>query len=89
MLKAEDKFAEKHGKTVDEIILAHIYGDKEFIGLEIEGPIPLNVTMAAAKLWKDKTMIPISEGSEGDEQLGPATYLPEERPDLKLVSNDS
>ena len=68
-------FAKKYGKTIDMVLAEFIYdeglGEKD--------------RLAAIKLWKDKTMIPLSEGSEGDKDLGPITYLPKERPELKVV----
>ena len=44
--------------------------------------------LAAAKLYWDKSIILASEGSEADEIVGPAIYLPEQRPVLKIVEKD-
>lgn len=71
MLQTAKRFAEEHGKTVDDIILEFAYDAK----------LPVRDRLAALKIWKDKTMIPVSEGSDTDKQ-GPTLYLPE----LKAVA---
>lgn len=71
MLQTAKRFADKHGQTIDEILLSFAYDEK----------LPVRDRLAAVKLWKDKTMIPVSEGSETD-QAGPTLYLPE----LKAVA---
>ncbi len=37
--------------------------------------------LAAIKLWKDCTMVKLSEDSMDNIPMGPGIYLPEERPD--------
>ena len=75
MLKAAEKRAAKTGKTIDELLLDVIYSvdtsTKDFL--------------AAVKLFKDKTMAPITEGGETDRDLGPAFFLPEKHPRLTAV----
>ncbi len=63
-----------------------IHGDTDELGEKIT----INQRLDAIKLWKDKTVIPIPEGSDGDKQIGPVNYLPEEDPDpAKVVNIDS
>ena len=75
MLKAAEKRALEVGKTIDEMLLDVIYAPdtstKDFL--------------AAVKLFKDKTMAPITEGGETDRDLGPAFFLPEKHPRLMAV----
>ena len=76
MLVAAKKYAKKHGKTIDEILLDIIYED----GGKRD-------TLAAIKLWKEYTVAKLQEGGETDKGLsGPAVYLPEHKPvDGKVV----
>lgn len=46
---------------------------------------PRRDRLAAAKLFLDKSMVPITEGGDADKNLGPAMYLPEKRPALEVV----
>lgn len=71
MLNAAQQYAKKHKKTLDMILMEFAYNEE----------LPERDRMAAIKLFKDKTMAPISEGGEADSQLGPTIYLPEEKPD--------
>lgn len=71
MLDKAKEYAEKHGKTVDEILLDFIYGS------EIKDADKL----AAIKLFKTYTIAKLQEGGETDLVLGPGIFLPEQRPD--------
>lgn len=71
MLNTAQQYAKKHKKTLDMVLVGFAY-DEELSAKD---------RMAAIKLFKDKTMAPISEGGEADKQLGPAIYLPEQSPD--------
>ena len=68
--KAEEK-AKEHGKTVDDVLLDFIY----------DSNVKDSDRIACIKLFKSNTMIKLSEGGEGDQALGPAFFLPEQRPD--------
>ena len=73
--KAKERAAEK-GQTIPEILLDFIYDT----GLNVKD------RAACIKLWTDKTMADLKEGGETD-NLGPAIYLPQERPDPAKVVN--
>jgi len=103
MLDKAEAWAKKHdGATVDDFVLAVIYGDIEYLypntikdAEDVKSLneyiaklfVPLKDRLAAAKLWKDKIMIPVPEGGDTDRDLGPATYLPEEMPDTAKIVN--
>lgn len=75
MLRKAKKAAKRYGKDVDDILLEVIYtADNR----------PVD-KLSAIKLWKDYTMPKPSEGGEADKTLGPAVYLPEQRPQLKSI----
>jgi len=75
MHKAAKKKAKEEGKTVDEVLLEHVYCDNR------------RESIAAIKIWKEYTTPKIHEGGETDKTAGPAIYLPEQDkgPDLKVV----
>jgi len=75
MLKLAKKFAKKHGKSIDEVILGFIYDDD----------MATTHRFNSIKLWKEITMPKISEGGAADKALGPGIYLPTEKPDLSVV----
>ena len=71
MLETAEVWAKEKKKTVDDILFGFIYDDD----------IPVMARVACVKIVKDYTMARPSEGGETDQALGPALYLPEERPD--------
>ena len=71
MLKTAEVWAKKKKKTVDDILFEFVYD---------EG-IPVRERIACIKIVKDYTTAKLTEGGTTDEALGPAVYLPEERPD--------
>jgi hypothetical protein len=76
MREAAEKRAKREGRTIFDVLLDFIYGED----------VNSKDKLAASKLYLDKMMISVSEGGEADQALGPAVYLPEQRPDLKVVS---
>ena len=80
MLAKAEAYAEKYGKTVNDILLEFVYGTVKGVTKKDQ--------LAAIKLWMDKTHIPVTEGGEADEVLGPGIYLPEQQQDpmLKAVN---
>lgn len=74
MLQKAKERAEKEEKSIDDILLDIIYAQDGKRG----------ETLAAIKLFKDKTMAQMKEGGETDSQ-GPGVYLPGERPDPAKV----
>ena len=92
MLEKANAFAKKHEKTIDEILLEFIYGETD-IALMAEGTIEerlgqkvaIKDRIACIKLWKEYTSPKITEGGEGDKELGPAVFLPDRHPRLKVV----
>lgn len=75
MLDAADERAKKEKKTIDEILLDFIYDTK----------LTAKDRAACIKLFKDFSTAKISEGGETDTALGPAVYLPQQRPKLEVV----
>ena len=71
LIKTAKIWAKDQGKTVDDVLFGIIYDD---------AVLP-NTRLLGIKLVKDYTMTKLAEGSEADKILGPAVYLPEERPD--------
>jgi hypothetical protein len=76
MLRKGRKWAREHKKDVDDWLLHVIYAAETRDSDRI----------AAIKLWKDHTMVKISEGGDADKALGPSVYLPEQRPVLAAVN---
>jgi len=74
MLSAAKKYAKKYGKSIDEILLDFIYAEGN-----------ARDRLAAIKLWKEYTVAKLQEGGETDTTVTPELYLPEKRPDLKVV----
>ena len=60
------------GKTLLSILLDEAYSKRD-------------TKLSAARYIIDKTTITITEGSEADRALGPAAYLPEQRPALEAI----
>lgn len=75
MLRKAKKLARLRKKDIDDILLEIIYSAQDK---------PRDV-LAAIKIFKDLTMPKISEGGQTDKQLGPAVFLPSQRPVLKSV----
>jgi hypothetical protein len=71
MLDKAKEYAVKYGKTVDEVLLDFIYKEDAKDADRL----------AAVKLFKTYTIAKLQEGGETDQQLGPAFFLPEQRPD--------
>ena len=75
MLKKAEQWAKEKGKDIDDILLGFIY----------DSDATLRDRTACIKLWKEQTAPKIHEGGETDLALGPAVFLPEQHPRLKLV----
>lgn len=75
MLRKAKKWAKENGEEIDDILLSFIY-DK---GLSVKD------RTACIKLFKEYTMMKLQEGGETDKALGPAVFLPEQHPGLKIV----
>lgn len=71
MLDKAKEYAEKHKKTVDEVLLDFIYCSESKDADRL----------AAIKLFKTYTIAKLQEGGETDVALGPGIFLPEQRPD--------
>lgn len=67
--------AKKEGKTLFEVLLGWIY----------DSELAIKDRQTAMKLYLDKMLISVSEGGDADKALGPAMYLPEQRPVLQSV----
>ena len=78
MLRKAKKLPKLRGRDIDDILLEVIYSKQDS---------PRDV-LAAIKIFKDLTMPKISEGGETDKTLGPAVFLPEQRPTLMAVKTD-
>ena len=92
MLEKAKAYAKKYGKTIDEILLEFIYGVTE-IPIVDEGQEVLEILtrkvgtrdrIACIKLWKEYTS-KLAEGGEGDQELGPAVFLPDRHPRLEVI----
>lgn len=75
MREAAEKRAKKEGKTLFEVLLDWIY----------DAELGIKDRQNAMKLYMDKMLIAVSEGGEADKELGPAVYLPGQRPQLEAV----
>jgi hypothetical protein len=75
MVKEVKRRARREKKTVMGVMLDLVYGQSTSDTLKIQ----------AAKLILDKTTIQVGEGGEADKALGPAVFLPEQRPTLKSI----
>ena len=71
MLETAKEYAEKFGKTVDQVLLDFIHDPEAKHSDRI----------ACIKLFKTFTIAKLQEGGETDTLLGPAFFLPEQRPD--------
>jgi len=76
MLRKARKWAKKMGKDIDDILLGFIYDEN---GKMVE-------RTACIKLWKEYTIAKMAEGGQTDKGLGPAVFLPEQRPQLGVVA---
>jgi len=74
MLRTEKKEARKRGQTMDERLM-QVYWETGSDNLRVQ----------IWKAWKQVTMIPVKEGGAADKALGPAVYLPEQRPQLETI----
>jgi hypothetical protein len=74
MLRKARKWAKRHGKDVDDILLSFIYGDE----------VKPADRIACIKLWKEYTIAKMAEGGTTDKELGPAVFLPSQRPVLSF-----
>lgn len=79
MLRKAKKWAKKHGKDIDDILLGFIYGFDEVKAAD---------RIACIKLWKEYTIAKMAEGGTTDKALAPAVFLPEQRPVLTAVPSD-
>jgi hypothetical protein len=72
MLRKARKAYRKHGKDVDDVLLSFVYD------------VELKPTdrLAAIKLWKEYSSPKPGEGGTADKELGPAVFLPAQRPTL-------
>ena len=96
MLEKAKAYAKKYGKTIDEILLDFVYGvteiplisedDKDILQV-LSRKVGTRDRIACIKLWKEYTAPKITEGGEGDQELGPAVFLPEKHPRLELVDD--
>ena len=75
MLRKARKAAKVYGKDVDDVLLGFVY-DEETRTAD---------RLAAIKLWKEYTSAKMTEGGAADKELGPALFLPEQRPRLEAV----
>ncbi len=97
MLEKAKAYAVKYGKTIDEILLEFIYGvteiplvsedDKDILKI-LSRKVGTRDRIACIKLWKEYTT-KLGEGGEGDQELGPAVFLPKLHPRLELVKDAS
>lgn len=71
MLEKAKEYAEKYKKTIDEVLLDFVYNPESKDADRL----------AAIKLFKTYTIAKLQEGGETDQQLGPAFFLPDQRPD--------
>ncbi len=71
MLERAEAKAEEHGKTLDDVLLDIAYSAEE----------KTSDKLAAIKIFKTHTMIKLNEGGDADKELGPAFFLPDQRPD--------
>ena len=77
MLSTAKKYADKYGKDIDEVLLDFVYGEE----------VPTKDRIACLKIWKEYTVAKLQEGGDTDKALGPAVFLPEHHPRLKVVES--
>ena len=70
-----ERRGKKENKHMDDVALDILYDET----------LPPAARINAYKVLKEYSTIKASEGSEADEVLAPAVYLPNHRPDLKVV----
>lgn len=84
MLRAARRYKRKYGKSVDDVLLGFIYGEA------MEGEtVKIAERVACIKVFKEYTIAKMQEGGETDQALGPAVFLPEQRPQLTVVKKES
>ena len=84
MLDKASDYEKKSGKSLDDILLMVIYGEK-FQGEKV----PLKDRLSCIKLFKEYTMARITEGGDIDNQVEMPVWLPEKKQDpAKLVNLD-
>lgn len=69
------ELAKEYGMSMQEVIGRMVYDEDA----------PRKDRLTAAKLYWDKSVIHASEGGEADKSIGPAVFLPEQRPHLELI----
>jgi hypothetical protein len=74
MREAAEKKAEETGKSLFDICLEWVY----------DANLKIDRRQAAWKMYCDKMLIAVSEGGEADQALGPAVYLPDQRPHFSV-----
>ena len=84
MLDKASEYEKETGKSLDDILLMIIYGEK-FQGERV----PLKDKLASIKLYKEYTMAKLAEGGDIDSQIEMPVWLPEKKQDpAKLVKLD-
>ena len=78
MLRTAKKWAKRTGKSIDDVLCSIIYNDEA----------KNSDRLAGIKVFKEYTAAKLQEGGEADKALGPALYLPEQRPSLSAVKTD-
>ena len=78
MLRTARKWAKRHKKTIDDVLLSIVYDETA----------KNSDRMTGIKVFKEYTTAKITEGSETDKNLGPAVFLPEQRPTLEVVKTE-
>ena len=81
LLNAAEEITTQEGLSPYRLLMEYAYG----IGKGSE--FPPSTRAQALSRYFDLTMARLHEGSEADQILGPAIYLPEERPDPAKVVN--
>jgi len=80
MLRAARRYKRKYQKSIDDVLIGFIYGEA------LEGEtVKIAERVACIKVFKEYTIAKMQEGSDTDKQLGPAVFLPEQRPQLSIV----
>src|SRR5688572_17428568 len=79
LLRKVRRYSKRHGKDPDDLLLDIIYSTEERTADRL----------AAMKLLKEHTAPKITEGGEADKALGPALFLPEQRPPELAVIHGS
>jgi hypothetical protein len=75
LITAAEKFTNEQGVSPYDLLMQYAYG------IEKGQEFPASSKLKALEKYFDLTMARLSEGGETDKNLGPQTFLPEERPD--------